>query len=60
MWDLIVSVPDHCLSIYSVFLPCLRYLTALACRDSGASIYTSLWTKWANTLKDSERTERMS
>ena len=35
----------------SVFFQHLRYLAALTCIDGGASIYTSVWTKWANTLK---------
>ena len=44
----------------SVFFQHLRYLTVLTCIDSGTSIYVSVWTKWANTLKDSERIEGMS
>ena len=26
MWDLIVSVPDHCLSFYSKLIYCIQFL----------------------------------
>ena len=30
MWDLIVSVPDHCLSFYSVVYTMRRFMFSLA------------------------------
>ena len=33
MWDLIVSVPDHCLSFYSVFFSCSASHLIVTCTD---------------------------
>ena len=49
MWDLIVSVPDHCLSFYFVSKyhegVCLRFLLPLTCCDLWLWYLSSLMTK---------------
>ena len=44
----------------SVFFQHLWYLAAQTCIDSGTSIYSSVWTKWAITLKVRGKIKGMS
>ena len=55
----IANKDDWCFMKISVFFQHFRYLAGLTCIDSGASIYISVWTKWAYALKHSERIEGM-
>ena len=42
MWDLIVSVPDHCLSFYFLFRPSVRGFSSHQCKYGGRVLFRNI------------------